>query len=196
MNKKSLHTIRSFAKSLLLSLTLHLACGVTSYALWHAMKAASLSHNKLKKGEFLTASVEFITHPSTQSDPIQISTSKTNIAQQKLHLIARQKARVHSIATPNQQQIGSSLSDIVPSPENKHPLYPEEARLIGKEALCIMKISIAPDGHIDTINLENGTKNCPAVFVREAKKTISAWRFSPHRAGYIEKIVPIKFKLD
>ena len=75
-------------------------------------------------------------------------------------------------------------------------MYPEEARLIGKEAFCVMKISIAPNGQVQTVNLENDTKNCPAVFMREARKTISAWRFSPHRSGYIERLVPIKFKLD
>jgi TonB family protein len=196
MNKKIIQTIRSLAKSLLLSLTLHLACGVTSYALWHAMKAIPLSSNKLKKGEFLTASVEFVALPSTHSDPISASASKITIAQQKSHLIGRQKTRTQNIAMHRHPHTGSTLPDIIPSPENKHPMYPEEARLTGKEALCIMKISVAPNGTIHQVVLENDSKSCPAVFMREAKKTISTWQFSPHRSGYIERTVPIKFKLD
>ena len=128
MNKKIIQTIRSFAKSLLLSLTLHLACGVTSYALWHAMKTTPLSLNKLHKGEFLTASVEFVALPSTQSDPILANAHKTTNAQQKSHRITPQTTRIHAIASPNQDHAGSSLSDIIPNPENKHPMYPEEAR--------------------------------------------------------------------
>ncbi len=196
MNQNIIQTIRSLAKSLLLSCALHLACGVTSYALWHAMKAIPLSANKLQKGEFLTASVEFVASVAPQIGAISASKNKTTTPHRQKYVASQQKEKRDDVSTLNNYQPGSTLSDISPSPDNKHPMYPEEARLIGKEALCIMKITVAPNGSIHTINLENDAMNCPAVFMREAKKAVSTWQFSPHRSGYVERTVPIKFKLD
>ena len=196
MNKNIAQTIRSFAKSLLLSLILHLACGVTSYALWYALQATSLTYSKLKKGEFLTTSIEFVAFSPSQSDPISANTRESTIALQKARLSSLEKTKNKNIMTHSQQHVGSTLSDIIPNPENKHPTYPEEARLVGREALCIMKISIAPNGTIHKVDLENGTKDCPSMFMHEAKKAISTWRFSPHRSGYAERTIPIKFSLN
>lgn len=196
MNKKIVQTIRSLAKSLLLSFALHLTFVVTSYALWHAMKTAQLSTNKLQKGECLTATVEFSAFTPPQTDHVSTHTNESPISVKKRHFATAQKEKNQSNSAQNQQQMGSTLSDIVPSPENRQPRYPEEARLIGKEALCVIRISITPNGDVQTVSLENDTKNCPAVFMREARKAVSAWRFSPHRSGQIERLVPIKFKLD
>lgn len=195
MNKNIIQTVHSLGKTLLISFALHLVFVVTSYALWHSMKAASLSANKLQKGETLTATVEFVAFTPTQTDNVSTRINESAISIKKKHLAAPQEEKNQSISRQTRRHAGSTLSDIIPSPENKHPIYPEEARLIGKEALCIIKVIIAPNGHVRTVNLENDIKNCPAVFMREAKKAISGWRFSPHRSGYIERTVPIKFKL-
>lgn len=196
MNQNIAKTIHSITKSLLLSIALHLAFCATSYALWHAIKTISLSSNKLQKGEFLTASVTFIPSHATKDHQAPKTLKEKALPPQNKQVIYQKNTSGKASAASSYNQTASTLSDIIADPKNKSPMYPEEARLIGKEALCILKITIAPNGSVQKIVLENDQKSCPGVFMREARKAVILWQFSPHRSEPIERTVPINFKLD
>lgn len=196
MNRNIAKTIQSFTKFLFLSIMLHLAFCATSYALWYVVKTISLSSNKLQKGEILTTTVEFIPSQSARENPSPALSIEKRVSPQRKQQTSRNNAREKANKKSLQTHAGSTLSDIIADPKNKPPVYPEEARLIGKEALCILKISIAQNGSVHKIVLQNDTNHCPAVFLREAKKAISKWQFSTHNAKCIERSVPINFRLN
>ncbi|MES2253008.1 MAG: energy transducer TonB [Pseudomonadota bacterium] len=156
----------------------------------------SSSNRKTSESVFLTASVEFRSlgtkeivtvnkHIKEESIyPSRSTTLKTNVENQKV------------IATDTQSNADLITLNIIPHPDNQHPIYPEEARQDGLEATCLLKILISPNGTVHAAEAINSSQRCPACFAKAAQKTLLTWRFTPQRSGYTERIVPIEFKLD
>ena len=187
----------SISRSLIISITLHMVLGATSYALWQAIKTSSLSHKKLPRGKLLTAAIEFEPVTAYQTPPLLSKSKETkNIYPVQAHSSYKKIMYQNEIAHGPQQNEGSALSEIIPHQNNKRPCYPEEARLEGREAICIMRISIAPNGNVHKMEAKSDKENCPEVFIREAKEAIATWKFSTHLTGYVERTVPIEFKME
>jgi TonB family protein len=189
------NSLYSLTRSFVVSITLHMTFGATSYALLHVITTSPHTRTKLPKGQFLTTSVEFECISTKQKTPVLTKINDSSAAH-SASVINTKVSNQKPIQKNTQPGESSSLMDIIPHPDNRHPIYPEEARLEGHEANCLVKIKIRSNGVIHTSEIINDIKNCPAIFRREAKKTISMWRFSAHRAEYVEKLIPIKFKLE
>jgi len=196
MNKIIHHKAYSIIKTLMASITLHIFFCATSYALWEALRMASFSKGKTTERAFLTASVEF--RPLGTKETITVS---ADIKEESLYPSSPNYARQNhshqkNIATDSQDTKDSIMPNIIPHPDNKDPIYPEEARQDGLEATCIVKLLICPNGTIHSVKIMSTSQSCPACFGKAAQKTLSAWRFSPHKSAYTERIVPIEFKLN
>lgn len=197
MKQQHKQKLRSLSYSLFFSFLIHMIFGISSFAIWHALKNSALSTHALPQENLLTASVEFIPIQSMQAATLNSSNSeeatvkKTTAQKNNEGKLSVQKAS--TISRTNSQ--GSSLPDIVANPGNKQPIYPESARADGIEATCFMKLRILKNGTVDAVALDN-LKSCPAIFVKSAQKALLSWTFSKHQSEYIEKVVPVIFKLS
>ncbi|MDP3371825.1 MAG: energy transducer TonB [Candidatus Paracaedibacteraceae bacterium] len=192
-NKKN--TLISLMRSLIISSILHIGFGASSFAIWHALQQNSYSRHTLPQKNILTTSVEFIPiktiEPKIQSSINQETSVKKAKSPQKKLIHAQIKPSILSTDSNH----GSSLPDILPHPENRHPDYPEEARNEGVEAICVMKIRIMKNGTVQSVESIN-KEGCPPLFVKAAQKALFSWKFSTHQSAFIDKTVPITFKLN
>jgi TonB family protein len=75
------------------------------------------------------------------------------------------------------------------------PVYPEEARLAGKEGLAVLDTVIAPDGTVKRLKPVSGDD----VLVKAAADAVRSWKFEPYqssgRAVAVETTITIEFRL-
>ena len=147
MAEFSTKSLYSLTRSFIVSITLHMTFGATSYALWHVATTSRYTGTKLPKGQFLTTSVEFECISTKQKTAVlrKISDSSSAHSASAINTKVSNQKPIQKNAQPGEI---SSLMDITPHPDNRHPIYPEEARLDGHEANCLVKIKIRSNGMI------------------------------------------------
>ncbi len=205
--------ISVFLRAFLLSLALHLALGATSYALLHLVDYSTAY--KLPTGRLLTVEVAFESVKSAlsisdsivdQKDGDMVIHSPSPPITKKVSIGKAVSKRNHAdkgqtkdeVSVDDRQSAGSSL----PKPYQKLPLdqpirvnYPEEERMQGKEALCIINIHIV-HGKIQALHLSDTSHNCLASFQREAFIAISEKLFSHLSKDSAYYMMPIHFRLE
>ena len=76
------------------------------------------------------------------------------------------------------------------------PVYPEEARLSGKQGLAVLDAVIAPDGTVKRLQPVSGDE----LLVKSAAAAVRSWRFEPYqssgRAVSVETTIAVEFRLN
>ena len=76
------------------------------------------------------------------------------------------------------------------------PVYPEEARLSGKQGLAVLDAVIAPDGTVKRLQPVSGDE----LLVKSAAAAVRSWRFEPYqssgRAVAVETTIAVEFRLN
>lgn len=76
------------------------------------------------------------------------------------------------------------------------PVYPEEARLAGKQGLVVLDTVIAPDGTVKRLKPVSGDD----LLVKSAAAAVRSWKFEPYqysgRAVAVETTIAVEFRLN
>ena len=76
------------------------------------------------------------------------------------------------------------------------PVYPEEARLEGKQGLAVLDAVIAPDGTVKRLQRVSGDE----LLVKSAEAAVRSWKFEPYqssgRAVAVETTISVEFRLN
>lgn len=76
------------------------------------------------------------------------------------------------------------------------PVYPEAARLAGKQGIVVLDVAIGADGAVRRVRAVSG----PEVLAQAAADALQAWKFEPYQTGgksvEVETTVAVDFKLN
>ncbi len=201
-----------FLRAFLLSITLHIALGATSYALLHL--SDYYTNHTLPTGRLLTVDVAFEPVKSTvvvsnsvinENDDRSIQSSSRSVVKK---IVGGNRVSKHNYpkddhvkddTVHNKQEVAASS---LPKPYQELPSdqaiqvnYPEEERLEGREALCIIHIHVI-NRKIKGIQLSPDSHNCLPAFKREAFIAIREKSFARLSAEPTHYRVPIYFRLE
>ena len=201
-----------FVRAFLLSITLHIVLGATSYALLYL--SDYYTNHTLPTGRLLTADVTFepvkstviVSHSVTdENDGDKVIPSSLFVKKKITSGKGMSKHHypkddpVTDDTVRNEHEIAVSS---LPKPYQKLPSdqaiqvnYPEEERLEGREALCIIHIHVV-NRKIKTIQLSTDSHNCLPAFKREAFIAIREKSFAGLSANSTHYRVPIYFRLE
>jgi TonB family protein len=77
-----------------------------------------------------------------------------------------------------------------------NPVYPEEARLAGKQGLVVLDAVIAPDGAVEQVQAVSGDE----PLAKAATKAVRLWKYEPYqssgRAARVETTIAVDFRLN
>ncbi|MFZ3263608.1 MAG: TonB family protein [Terriglobales bacterium] len=76
------------------------------------------------------------------------------------------------------------------------PVYPEEARLAGKEGLAVLDAVIAADGTVKRLRPVSGDE----LLVKSAEEAVRSWKFEPYQSSgrpvAVETTISVEFRLN
>jgi TonB family protein len=76
------------------------------------------------------------------------------------------------------------------------PLYPEEARLSGKQGMVVLDAIIAPEGTVKQLQPVSGDD----LLMKSAEEAVRSWKFMPYlsagRAVAVETTIAVEFRLN
>lgn len=92
-------------------------------------------------------------------------------------------------------QVTEEMEPPVPSPENKLPEYPEQARLAGLEGMVEIRIAVDGTGSASVVEVERGEE----PFLSSVLSVLPDWRFEPARLDgrvvAVARVVRVPFRL-
>jgi hypothetical protein len=202
--------ISTLLRAFVLSLILHIAFGATSYALLYLADHYA-SNQKLPTGHLLTTDVTFEKLNQTEYAPSKVeqkgllataSTAplKTSVASTTQHAKSGKNKQKQSVNNADQTSshegsaIPKQTQNLIPDINNVYPEYPEEERQNGREATCIVKMTLV-NGAVETMLFQDASINCSKAFQDAARTALSSWHFSGVKKHPIDHVVPIIFRL-